>query len=190
MMQQETQEHRRRAEHLEHLLQEIAIISHEQTRSLTEDLVQTLLDLYGESLARMLELTAAHLQAEPNQATALIEAFAEDELIGSLLLLHGLHPIPLATRVQRALDAIKGHTGTIELVRLSDGVAYLHIDGNCHGCSSSAGSLQATIEDMLYSAAPDLNGIQIEGLSDQRGSVQPVIFVAPRRQKAGSGGGS
>src|SRR5213082_2432546 len=98
-MPQKAQEHRRLAARIETLVQEVAAFPDPHARATTEELIQALLDMYGEGLARILELTA---QSEAS-GHALIETFAGDELVSSLFLLHGLHPIDLGTRIARAL---------------------------------------------------------------------------------------
>lgn len=189
-MQQDPQEHRRRAEHLEALLQEISTFSDAQARATTEDLLKTLLDLHGEGLARMLEITTEHLPAESvqNPENTLVEAFANDGLVGSLLLLHGLHPLDLQTRIVKALEEIrpylKTHHGNVELIGLNGGVAHLRLQSSCNSCPSSTSTLQSTIEDAIYKAAPDLDEIQIENVVELAGkSAQPARFVPPKRRK-------
>src|SRR5512135_3520281 len=155
-MQLETQEHQRRAEHIETLIQEVAAIPDARVRAITEALVQALLDLYSEGLARMLELTARNAAS----GQTLIDAFARDDLVGSLLLLHGLHPLDIETRIEHALVEVrpylKSHGGNVELVKVEDNVAYLRLEGSCHGCSSSTMTLKSAIEEAIYKAAPDL----------------------------------
>jgi Fe-S cluster biogenesis protein NfuA len=183
-MQQDLQDHQRRAEHIEKLIQEVTSFPDPRARATTEELIQTLLDMYGEGLARMLELVSQ------NEASgeALIEMFARDELIGSLFLLHGLHPIDIETRVARALVEVrpylKSHGGNVELLKVENGVAYLRLEGSCHGCPSSTITLQQAIEEAIYKAAPDLAGLQVEGVADPppRPGV-PITFVPPRRHK-------
>src|SRR5437899_11975455 len=102
-MPQKAQEHRRLAARIETLVQQVAAFPDPQARATTEELVQALLDMYGEGLARLLELTA---QSEAS-GYKLIETFAGDELLSSLFLLHGLHPIDIETRIARALDEVR-----------------------------------------------------------------------------------
>ena len=181
-MPQEVQEHHHRAARIETLIQEIAAFPDPRTRDTTQELVQTLLDMYGEGLARLLEITA---QTEAS-GLALIDTFASDDLLGSLFLLHGLHPIDIETRVMQALDEVrpylKSHGGNVEFVRVENGIAHLRLQGSFHGCSSS--TLELAIEEAIYKAAPDLDGLQVEGVPDpQPRPGIPVIFVPPRRHK-------
>ncbi len=181
-MQQDLQEHQRRAEHIDALIQKVAAFPDPHARATTEELIQALLDMYGEGLARILELTA---QSEAS-GHALIETFAGDELVSSLFLLHGLHPIDIETRIARALVEVrpylKSHGGNVELVKIEEGVAYLRLEGSCHGCPASTITLKLAIEEAIYKAAPDLNELEVEGVIDPppRPGI-PVTFVPPSR---------
>jgi Fe-S cluster biogenesis protein NfuA len=184
-MQQGMQERQQRAARIEALIQEVARFSDLHARTTTEELVQALLDMYGEGLARILELTA---QGEA-QGSALIAEFAHDDLVGSLLLLHGLHPVAIETRIAEALDGVrpylKAHGGSVEFVNIENGVAHLRLTGGgCNGCSSSISMLKQALEEAIYNAAPDLDGLQVEEVSDlpARSGV-PVRFVPPRRRR-------
>ncbi len=189
-MPQEVQKHDRRAARIETLIQEVATFPDSHARATTEELVQALLDMYGEGLARLLERIA---DSEAS-GVALIETFADDDLLGSLLLLHGLHPIDIETRVMQALDTVrpylKSHGGNVEFISIEDGVARLRLEGSCHGCPSSTLTLKQTIEEAIYKAAPDLDRLEVEGVSDlprQPARIgTPVTFVPPRRQKNSS----
>jgi Fe-S cluster biogenesis protein NfuA len=182
-MPQEVQEHRRQAECIETLIQEVAAFRDPHARATTEELVQALLNMYGEGLERLLELTA---DTEAS-GLALIDTFANDELLSSLFLLHGLHPIDIETRVLEALDGVrpylKSHGGNVELVKVEEGTAHLRLEGSCNGCSSSTMSLKSVIEEAILKAAPDLNKLYIEGATEVPARTgTPVTFV-PRKQK-------
>src|SRR2546430_13899608 len=128
-MPQEVQEHYRQAARIEALVEEVAEFPDPRARATTEELVQALLDMYGEGLARMLELT---VQSEAS-GHALIETFTKDDLLSSLFLLHGLHPVDIETRITRALVEVrpylKSHGGNVELVPVENGVANLRLEG-------------------------------------------------------------
>ena len=183
-MQQDIQQHQRRAQRIEELIQEIASFPDPHARATTEELIQALLDLYGEGLAHILELTAqAEMAGYP-----LIDAFAGDDLLASLFMLHGLHPIDIETRISQALVEVrpylKSHGGNVELVKVDNGIAYLRLEGSCHGCPSSTITLKLAIEEAIYKAAPDLDGIEVEGVTDPppRPGI-PIAFVPPKRRK-------
>ena len=183
-MPHEVQEHHHQAARIETLIQEVAAFPDPRTRDTTQELVQTLLDMYGEGLARLLEITA---QTEAS-GLALIDTFASDDLLGSLFLLHGLHPIDIETRVMMALDEVrpylKSHGGNVEFVKVEDGIAHLRLQGSCHGCPGSTITLKLALEEAIYKAAPDLDGLQVEGVTDPppRPGI-PMAFVPPKRRK-------
>lgn len=184
-MQQDLQESRRRAERIEALIEEISTFSDPHARETTEELLQALLDMYGEGLARILELTDQSEAA----GFALIEELAGDELVSSLFLLHDLHPVPVETRIARALAEVrpylKSHGGNVEFIKVEDGIAYLRLEGSCQGCATSTVTLKQTIEEAIYKAAPDLDRLQVEGVADPPRQSVPVTFV-PRRRKDGA----
>jgi Fe-S cluster biogenesis protein NfuA len=170
-------EQRSRAERIEMLLQEIAELPDLHVRAQMEELIQSLLDLFGDGLARILELT--------EQAPAgdeLLGDFARDELIGSLLLLYGLHPDDMETRVAQAVDSVRGyvekHGGSVALVGITHDVAYVRLSGSCSGCSSVASTLQPLVEDAIYAAAPDLQGVRVE---DPAAPAAPQLITLSRR---------
>jgi Fe-S cluster biogenesis protein NfuA/nitrite reductase/ring-hydroxylating ferredoxin subunit len=98
-----------------------------------------------------------------------------------LLILHGLHPFDLETRVRQALDKVRpylgSHGGNVELLGVTaEGVVRLRLAGSCHGCPSSQVTLKYAIEEEIYKAAPDLTAIQVEGAVDNQ-PVRPPDFV-------------
>ncbi|MGH2494550.1 MAG: NifU family protein [Ktedonobacteraceae bacterium] len=189
-MQEDMQERQRRAERIETLIEEVSEFSDPHARNIAEELIQALLDLYGEGLARILELSVQ--TGAPGYK--LLESMASDDLVGSLLLLHELHPKSIETRVVQALDEVrpylKSHGGNVELVGIEDGVARLRLEGSCHGCPSSTMTLKSTIEEAIFKAAPDLDRLDVEGVTDPpRSPVRagtPVTFVPPRKKKDSS----
>lgn len=152
---------RARVARVEALLDEIEALGDADAKSTATEALQALLELYGEGLARLMA-RAAQLGGD-----ALIEAFAADELVSHLLLVHGLHPIPVEARVLRALQEVRpyleAHGGSVELLGVEDGVARLRLQGSCRGCPSSAMTLQLAIEQAIQKTAPDLVGIEAEG---------------------------
>ena len=141
-------------------------------RELATELVAGLLELYGEALARVLD--------RADDAPAL----ARDELIGHLMLVHGLHPVGLEERVRGALDEVRpylgSHGGGVELLSVDGAVARLRLEGSCNGCPSSTATLKLAIEDAIHKAAPDVERIEAEGA--QPPAPPPLIQLgsAPR----------
>ncbi|MEQ1473688.1 MAG: NifU family protein [Candidatus Acidiferrum sp.] len=134
-------------------------------RTKAQDLVQALMELHGSCLEQMLEIVRSTGEA----GKPIIEKFGDDQLVRSLLLLYGLHPVDLQTRVLQALDKTRpyqrSHGGNVELVSLDDaGVVTLRLTGSCDGCGSSSATLKQAVEEAIYEAAPDVTGIEVPGL--------------------------
>jgi Fe-S cluster biogenesis protein NfuA len=140
-------------ERVEALLDEVEAFPPAQ-REVATELVQALLDLYGDGLSRIV---------------AAGEVPVEDEVVAHLLLLHGLHPVPVQERVSGALDEVRpylvAHGGGVELVGVHEGVVQLRLEGACHGCPSSARTLQSAVEEAIMRAAPDVERIEAEGVT-------------------------
>ena len=77
-------------------------------RERAEELVRLVADLYGAGLERMLDILhdAGRLDDD------VLAALAGDELVASLLLVHGLHPYDVHTRVEQALDGVRPYLGS------------------------------------------------------------------------------
>lgn len=150
-----------RVARMETLLGEIEALEDPSARARAAEVVGVLLDLYGDGLARMMEVVARGEERERN-----FEAFARDELISHLLLLHGLHPLDVETRVARALEEVRpylrSHGGNVELLGIEGDVARVRMEGSCDGCPSSAMTLKLAIEEAVLKAAPDLERVEAE----------------------------
>jgi Fe-S cluster biogenesis protein NfuA/nitrite reductase/ring-hydroxylating ferredoxin subunit len=168
-----------RVTRMEALLGEIETLSDPNARSKAAEVVGVLLELYGEGLARMMEVVA-----EGEERERAFDAFAEDELVSHLLLLHGLHPLDLETRVVRALEEVRpyllSHGGNVELLGVEEGVARLRMQGSCSGCPSSTVTLKLAIEEAIQKTAPDLERIQAEGVAEEP---RPTIIAGPTLRK-------
>jgi len=121
-------------------------------------LVGEVTDLYGAGLERMLRVA---MSADPQLA----ERFADDDLVASLLLVHGLHPHDVQRRVEDALDSVRpylgSHGGDVTLLGVVDDVVRLQFAGSCKSCPSSAVTLELTVEDAVRAAAPEIASIEV-----------------------------
>ncbi|MDQ6607020.1 MAG: NifU family protein, partial [Actinomycetota bacterium] len=62
---------------------------------------------------------------------------------------------------------MESHGGNVELLSLEDGVARIHLRGSCSDCSASSVTLELAIKQALEEAAPDLAGLEVEGVAPQ-----------------------
>jgi Fe-S cluster biogenesis protein NfuA/nitrite reductase/ring-hydroxylating ferredoxin subunit len=131
-------------------------------RERTEQLAAELTDLYGAALERMVSIAA-------ESAPELVGQFAADELVASLMLVHGLHPHGVERRIEDALDSVRpylgSHGGDVTLLEVADSqdgpVVRLQFAGSCKSCPSSAVTLEFAVEDAVRAAAPEITSIEV-----------------------------
>jgi Fe-S cluster biogenesis protein NfuA len=152
------------------LVGELDKIADPESRASAKALVQLLLELHAVGLERVMEIIAKNGDAG-QQA---IDDLGRDPLVSSLLVLYGLHPLDLESRVAQAVEKVQPRVrkggGELELLGIENGVVSLRLQVNGHGCGSTKGTLKAMVEDALFEAAPDLNKLLIEGLEEEAGA--------------------
>ena len=78
-----------------------------------------------------------------------------------------------------ALDNVRpymeSHGGNVELVSLEEGVARIRLEGSCDGCPASSSTLELAIKTALEETAPDLLGIEVEGI--EQDLLNPVVVT-------------
>jgi Fe-S cluster biogenesis protein NfuA len=150
---------------VEELTAQLEAIADPFARSCAEELAGALMSLYGEGLERIF----GALEEEGAATAAVRSRLSEDGVVASLMLIHGLYPVDLETRVREALDSVRpymeSHGGNVELLGIEAGVARLRLEGSCNGCPASASTMELAIEQALQDAAPDLEGIDVEGVA-------------------------
>jgi Fe-S cluster biogenesis protein NfuA/nitrite reductase/ring-hydroxylating ferredoxin subunit len=168
----------------EQLLEQLEELPAGPARDTATAAIGALFDLYGEGLARIVGVIAERDSGE------LAEALASDELIAHLLLLYGLHPIPLSERLDGALDEVRpyleSHGGNVELLAVEDGVVRLRLEGSCSGCPSSTVTLKLAIENAIHKAAPDVAEIVAEGV--EAPAAPTLLQIEPPPSWATAGG--
>jgi Fe-S cluster biogenesis protein NfuA/nitrite reductase/ring-hydroxylating ferredoxin subunit len=144
-------------------------------RELAEELTGAVVQMYGAGLERIVEL----IQDEETR-----DRLASDELVAGLLMIHDLYPVPLEERVTQALDSVRpymeSHGGNIELLGFEDGVVKLRLEGSCKSCRASSSTLELAVRQALQEAAPDLLGMDVEGVMEEEpelpGIPLPVVI--------------
>ena len=120
------------------------------------ELVREVVGLYGAGLQRIMAALG-----DP----VLAERLATDDLVASLLLVHGLHPHGVHRRVSDALDRVRpylgSHGGDVDLIEVTDDSVRLAFQGSCKSCPSSAATLELAVEDAIRAAAPEISSIEL-----------------------------
>ena len=157
-----------------------------------QQLVREVVGLYGAGLERIM----SELSAEPGSGTDLAERLATDDLVASLLLVHGLHPHDVHRRVSDALDRVRpylgSHGGDVDLLEVADGpdgaVLRLAFKGSCKSCPSSAVTLELAVEDAVRAAAPEISSIEVVTAEPKSGpSVIPTESLLAHVHSNGHG---
>lgn len=157
-------------------------------RARTEELVRLVVELYGAGLERLLDALAEAGRFDDVAQ----QAVADDDLVAGLLLVHGLHPLDVSTRVQRALDDVRpylgSHGGDVTLLEITgDGLVRLAFTGTCGSCPSSAATLELAVEGAVAAAAPETTGVELVPTEQPAGGFVPLqsVRVRPRDEPAG-----
>ncbi len=168
-------------ERVQELQEQLESSGDSATRELAEELVSAVVQMYGAGLERILDTCSPPAPtasgSRPRSPTT--------SWSSTLLLIHDLHPVPLEQRVQDALDSVRpymeSHGGNVELLSLEHGVARIHLRGSCSDCSASSVTLELAIKQALEEAAPDLEGLEVEGMAPQTagGPGLPMVTGMP-----------
>jgi len=146
------------------------------TAEVAEEVVRLVVELYGAGLERTVELAGPEA----------LDRLVEDELVASLLVLHGLHPKDTHTRVVEALDQVRpylgSHAGGVELLGVDpEGVVHLRLEGSCDGCPSSTMTVKLAIERAIEEAAPEVTAVEVENLTREK---EPQLLqIQPLRRE-------
>ncbi len=134
-----------------------------KAREQAEELVRTIVGLYGSGLERVLTIVHESLAERSEDVFAQLCA---DPFVESLLCLHGLHPIAVDERVQMALDSVrpylKSHEGGVDIVSVDNGVVTLRLEGNCSGCPSSTLTVKMAVERAILERVPEIREVVAE----------------------------
>jgi Fe-S cluster biogenesis protein NfuA len=141
------------------------------------DLLRLITDLYGAGLERILRIADEAGALDD----ALLSRLADDPLVGSLLLVHGLHPDSVERRVARALEELRPqlerHDVTAEAVVAEDGTIRVRVVG-AGGCVSTSAALVGIVRAAVEEAAPDA-GVEVEQTRAAAGAFIPLESLMP-----------
>jgi Fe-S cluster biogenesis protein NfuA/nitrite reductase/ring-hydroxylating ferredoxin subunit len=158
-------------------------LSDVRARTLAQELVSTVIAMYGDGLQRIMEVIGDSREA----GATILDQLSQDGAVASLLLIHDLYPVSLEERVLEALDTVRpymeSHGGNVELTGLEDGVAKLVLQGSCNGCAASRATLELAIKQALDEHAPDLAGLEVQGVTEPSipvgNGTGPALPMAP-----------
>ena len=157
-----------------------------EAREKALDLVQIIVKLHGEALRRIL----ATFESLPMKSDIYARMLG-DEVIRAILIVHDLLPEELETRVAKAIEGLRpfliSQGCDVKLLGVDDGRARLRLMRSGKGAPPVA-ALKLEIEKVLDVAAPDLLGIDIEGIAEQieataKAAAMLGAIIAPPRSE-------
>lgn len=152
---------------IEHLLGEIQQLVTPPAWQRIERVLARVIRLYGAGLARSLE----HAR-NAGVAPSFDELVASDDLLASLLVLHGLHPLAVEERVARAVVTVRAELGLaiddLVLVSVQDGRVELQGSADMGGGAMASRVAEAAIRRVIESVAPEVTAVEIRGTGPAR----------------------
>ena len=157
------------------LVHDLETIADPAARAASKELVQLLMNLHGSGLERILDIVFE----SGDTGARIIDGLGQDPLVSSLLVLYGLHPEDLQTRVERKLKQVGSvlhkMNAEVKIVSINGGDICLGVRLDGHACGSTRKTVQQTVEEAIYEAAPDLTSLVVEGLEEP---VADSVFIA------------
>jgi Fe-S cluster biogenesis protein NfuA/nitrite reductase/ring-hydroxylating ferredoxin subunit len=154
---------------IQELTAQLETLDDRRRQQIGEALMAAIVQMYGGGLERIVEIVDGAGAA----GEAIKQALVDDGVVASLLLIHDLYPVSLEQRVMEALERVRpymeSHGGNVELIEIRDGVARLRLQGSCKSCAASASTLELAVRQALEEAAPDLAGMDVEGIDAETG---------------------
>jgi hypothetical protein len=153
---------------IEYMLEEIKDLVAEPAWQRIERVIARVVRLYGAGLAHTIE----HARSAGVTSATFDESMAADDLLASLLALHGLHPLSVDVRVQRALATARAELGLaaddLVLVAVHDRRVELRAIADLGGGAMASRVAEAAIRRVIESVAPEVTTIDIHGMAPVR----------------------
>ncbi len=132
---------------IETLVQQLEAVSDPAVKAAVKELIASVMDLNAAGFERVVEVAARYGDA----GSRLMEGLIRDEAVSSLLILYDLHPQDFETRVRGAVKNLEG----VKLVSIDEGRVVLRMEPHARS--------EPVIRQAVYTAAPDLADLTIEG---------------------------
>ncbi|HEY1754915.1 MAG TPA: hypothetical protein VGG72_05935 [Bryobacteraceae bacterium] len=154
----ENQDFQQRIARIEKLTRALDGTSDPAVRAWVKELTESVMNLNGTAIHRILEVLHERGSADT------IDTLGKDPLVRSVLVLYGLHPLDLKSRVIQVIERLeptfRKYQVQVELTGVEDTVVRLKI-GEVQNASAGR-AVKSAIEDEMYEVAPDVT--RIEGL--------------------------
>jgi Fe-S cluster biogenesis protein NfuA len=167
-------------ERIEQLLDELRTTAPAATVERVEELVGRVVGLYGAGLARIVTALCGPAGSLDGARNMLVS----DPMVSSLLVLHGLHPEDVRSRVERGLAGarpyVESHGGKLALVAIEDDVVKLRLDGTCETCPSSGETATQLLDRAVRDAAPEIARVEVDTGPLPKTGISPKTGSSPK----------
>lgn len=166
-------------EQIERLVEQVSALADNESRALALDLLQSLMDLHGAGLSRIVELLNEGGEAGKKS----LAKVADDPLVCGLMVLYGIHPLDLRERVSRAIHKVSPQVskqgGRVELLEVGDSLVRVSIHSSGNGCHSTPDALKLIVEQAIREAAPEIVEIVADGVTSSTSAFVPLNTIQP-----------
>jgi Fe-S cluster biogenesis protein NfuA len=168
------------AEQVNQLVQRVSDLPDGDARTAALELLQSLMDLHGAVVTRLVEV----LNNSGEAGRTSLGKLGRDPLVCGLLVLYGVHPMTLEDRVKQAIanvgTPLRKQGGTVELMSVTDTAVKVKIQKSGNTCGSSTDALKATVEQAILEAAPEVVEILVVGAPS---GFVPVNMIQPATEE-------
>jgi hypothetical protein len=149
---------------IEQLLDELRSLVAAPAFQRVEDVIGRIVRMYGAGIAR----AVGHARSAGVDDHRYDQLCCDDDLLASLLLLHGLHPRTTAQRIDAALTVLCTElglpAGALVLESITDGRVTLRASGSLGGGAMASRVAEGIVHRVVEAAAPEVSAIEIAGL--------------------------
>jgi Fe-S cluster biogenesis protein NfuA len=165
-------------EQLEQLVQRASELSDDSARATALELLQSVMDLHGAVVSRILELLS-----ESETGRSSMAKLGRDPLVCGLLVLYGLHPQTFEERVAEAIERVRPKVhkngGSVDLLATTEDKVRIAIQSSGNGCHSSPDAIRQLVEEAILEVAPETVEIVAEGVPTSASAFVPVGMIQP-----------
>lgn len=132
----------------------------EEPRRVATEAIEALAQAHREVLT-----TIVRRLKDDDRGRELLFELVDDPQVRLVLMMHGIIRPDPRTLAARAIEAVRpnlqSHGGDVSLVDVSDGTAYVRLQGACNGCSMAAVTLRDGVEAALFAGVPGLRAVEV-----------------------------
>ena len=158
-------EFQKHTQRVDELVQRLTALPESDARTTSLELLQSLMDLHGAAMSRIVEL----LSESGDAGHKALSKLGADPMVCGLLVLYGIHPVSIEERVKAAIQKLNSQLAkrrsSVTLSDVTETVVRVAVLSQPHGHGSPDQKLKPTIEQAILEAAPEVAEIIIEGLS-------------------------